>query len=80
MRALSKHAERHARRRAYIDAQDARALRQERFAQRAAAIQIEQLDQLALLGYPTSFDEVTRDVVETTLRLAIRSMLEEGAR
>lgn len=38
--------------------------------------QLRQLDELSLIGYPTSFDEQTRDVVYETLRLAAERVLD----
>lgn len=51
-------------------------IRSDLLATRIAANQADELDQLSLIGYPTSFDEQTRDVVETALRLAARKVLE----
>lgn len=45
-------------------------------AARIAANQVDQLDQLSLIGYTLGLDEQTRDVVETSLRLAARKVLE----
>lgn len=57
----------------------ARQARIEELAQEVAAQSVVRIDELALIGYPTSFDENTRDVVETAVRLAVRQTLEDGA-
>jgi hypothetical protein len=48
----------------------------DRLARRIAAHQVERLDELSLLGGYPSLDPATREVYETALRLAARSILE----
>ena len=45
-------------------------------AARIAKEAVAEIDQLSLIGYPTAFDDVTRDVVETSVRLTVRRILE----
>lgn len=54
----------------------AEAERHEKLCAEIASDLLERIDQLSLIGYPTSFDEPTRDVVETALRLGVRHHLE----
>jgi hypothetical protein len=62
--------------RADLAAERAEAERFEKLAAEIAKDLTDRIDQLSLIDYPTSFDEVTRDVVETTLRLGVRHHLE----
>ena len=48
---------------------------QSRLAARIAAVQLDRLDELTLLGYP-ALDPATREVYEVALRLAARKVLE----
>jgi hypothetical protein len=61
---------------AELAAERAEAERHEALCAEIASDLLERIDQLSLIDYPTSFDEVTRDVVETTLRLGVRKHLE----
>lgn len=59
------------------DAAERKSAQVEALAAQIAAVQVRQIDELSLIGHPTSFDEDTHNVVETALRLAARKVLED---